>query len=134
MTSQTLYFKLSRENSFGIGIGISTGPHARDYDSKTMIPYEISSLQIGSGIMSLRIKNISAIGEYLRVRYSINAWRLFQFIFFYYGANFKLSIRYWNHFFLQYFFGNILSNFFFLLYLFFLNNYSKHFRIQIDIF
>ena len=75
MTSQTLYFKLSRENSFGIGIGISTGPHARDYDSKTMIPYEISSLQIGSGIMSLRIKNISAIGEYLRVRYSINAWR-----------------------------------------------------------
>nr|XP_023914353.1 F-box protein At1g30790-like [Quercus suber]POF08269.1 f-box protein [Quercus suber] len=67
-----LYFKLSRENSFGIGIVISTGPHARDYDSKTMIPYEISSLQIGGGIKTLMIKNISAIGGCLSVRYSIN--------------------------------------------------------------
>ncbi|KAL4634413.1 hypothetical protein ACB092_04G197500 [Castanea dentata] len=67
-----LYFKLSRKNSFGIGIGLGTGPHARDYDSKTMIPYEISSLQIGGGIKTLMIKNISAIDGCLSVRYSIN--------------------------------------------------------------
>nr|POE53687.1 putative f-box protein [Quercus suber] len=67
-----LYFKLSRENSFGIGVGISTDPHARDYDSKTMIPYEISSLQIGIGIKTLMTKNMSATGRYLKVTYSIN--------------------------------------------------------------
>ena len=67
-----VYFKISKENTFGIGIGISIGPHAFDYGSKTMIPYEISSLQIGGGIKTLMIKNISAIVGRLSVRYSIN--------------------------------------------------------------